>query len=261
MTDTSLVNRYRSLAARVYQADKPIGRSFGDVELYSELLRGTAGPILEPAAGNGRVLIPLLAAGLEMVGTDPSEDMLDRCRAECESRGLAAALSVGRFDTVDAESEYAAVVIPAGSIQLVLDPAATREIVAGFFRALRPGGRLILDLDSLHALAETAPWAKSWQDGDDLLTLTAVSESVDVVAQTTVAQLRYERWRDGVLDTTELEQFALRLWGVNEMRLLLEAAGFPEVRIHAGYVRDAALDADTRVVTLEAVKREAPLDH
>ncbi|KAM9862893.1 class I SAM-dependent methyltransferase [Leucobacter sp. BZR 635] len=254
MTDSSLVNRYRSLAARVYHADKPIGRSFGDVELYTELLRGTDGPILEPAAGNGRVLVPLLEAGLEMVGTDPSPDMLDRCRAECESRGLAAELSLGRFDTVDVRSEYAAVIIPAGSLQLVLDPGSTRAIVEGFFRALRPGGRLILDLDSLHALAETEPWAKSWHDGDDLLTLTALSESVDVVAQTTVAQLRYERWHGGALAETELEQFALRLWGVHEMRLLLEAAGFAEVRVHAGYVRDAAPSAETRVVTLEALK-------
>lgn len=255
MTDASLVNRYRSLAARVYAADKPIGRSFGDVELYAALLRGTEGPVFEPAAGNGRVLVPLAEAGLEMIGTDPSEDMLDRCRAACEARGLRAELSVGTFDSIDQAGEYAAIIIPAGSIQLVLDPAATRAISDGFLRALRPGGRLLLDLDSLHALAETGPWARSWQDGEDLLTLSAVSESVDVSAQTTVSQLRYERWHGGALAETELEQFALRLWGVNEMRLLLEAVGFAEVRVHADYTRDAATTSATRVVTLEAFKR------
>lgn len=254
MTDASLVNRYRSLAARVYAADKPIGHSFGDVELYSELLRGTEGPVFEPAAGNGRVLVPLAEAGLQMIGTDPSEDMLDRCRAECEARGLRAELSVGTFDSIDQASEYAAIIIPAGSIQLVLDPAATRAIAEGFLRALRPGGRFILDLDSLHALAETDPWARSWHDGDDLLTLSAVTESVDVSAQTTVSQLRYERWHGGALAETELEQFALRLWGVNEMRLLLESVGFSDIRVHADYRRDATPTADTRVVTLEAVK-------
>lgn len=254
MTDASLVNRYRSLAARVYAADKPIGRSFGDVELYTELLRGVTGPVLEPAAGNGRVLVPLAEAGLELVGTDPSADMLDRCRAECDARGLSVGLELGRFDTVDPEARYAAIIVPAGSIQLVLDPAQTREILAGFCAALMPGGRLIFDLDSLHALAETAPGARSWRDGDDLLTLTTVTESVDVAAQTTMSQLRYERWHGGALAETELEQFALRLWGVNEMLLLLEAVGFTEVRVHADYERDSAPSESTRVVTFEAVR-------
>lgn len=252
MTDASLVNQYRSLAARVYAADKPIGRSFGDVELYTELLRDVAGPVLEPAAGNGRVLVPLLEAGIEMVGTDPSRDMLDRCRAECAARGLSANLELGRFDTVDPGGQYAAIIVPAGSIQLVLDPAETREVLSGFRAALGPGGRLIFDLDSLHALAETEPGARSWHDGDDLLTLTTITESVNVTAQTTLSQLRYERWVDGGLAETELEQFALRLWGVNEMLLLLEAVGFPEVRVHADYARGTAPSDATRVVTLEA---------
>lgn len=50
----------RSLATLAYELDKPIGTSFGDVEFYSSRLRGVAGPVLEPAVGTGRILIPLL---------------------------------------------------------------------------------------------------------------------------------------------------------------------------------------------------------
>ena len=63
-------NRYGNLASQVYNLDKHIGRSFGDVEYYRERLRGSTGLILEPAVGNGRVLIPLLEAGLQVVGFD-----------------------------------------------------------------------------------------------------------------------------------------------------------------------------------------------
>ena len=43
----STANVYESLAARVYELDKPTGHSFGDIEFYAELLDGCTGPILE----------------------------------------------------------------------------------------------------------------------------------------------------------------------------------------------------------------------
>ncbi|WP_374846094.1 hypothetical protein [Brucella ciceri] len=61
-------NRYGTLASWVYNLDKPVGRSFGDVEYYQQRLRESDGPILEPAVGNGRVLVPLLEAGFSVGG-------------------------------------------------------------------------------------------------------------------------------------------------------------------------------------------------
>ncbi len=54
---------YGPLASAVYDLDKPIGRSFGDLEYYERSLAGLSGRILEPAVGTGRVLIPLLESG------------------------------------------------------------------------------------------------------------------------------------------------------------------------------------------------------
>ncbi|WP_244649064.1 hypothetical protein [Neoaquamicrobium sediminum] len=69
-------NRYGKLASWVYDLDKPVGRSFGDVEYYLQRLAGCDGPVLEPAVGNGRILVPLLEAGLAVEGFDASEEML-----------------------------------------------------------------------------------------------------------------------------------------------------------------------------------------
>ena len=65
-------NEYGNLASWVYDLDKPVGRSFGDIEFYQERLSGCRGAILEPAVGNGRILIPLLEAGLNIQGFDAS---------------------------------------------------------------------------------------------------------------------------------------------------------------------------------------------
>src|SRR5262249_40562647 len=79
---------YGTVGTEVYEIDKPIGHSFGNVEYYTGLLAGTSGRILEPAVGTGRILIPLLEAGREVEGLDTSPQMLAVCRQHCRDRGL-----------------------------------------------------------------------------------------------------------------------------------------------------------------------------
>ncbi|MFV7789733.1 hypothetical protein ACNO6Z_02635 [Aliarcobacter lanthieri] len=71
---------YGKLSSEVYELDKPIGSSFGDVEYYLSRLKDIKGPILEPATGTGRILIPLVEAGLDVSGFDLSNEMLDICK-------------------------------------------------------------------------------------------------------------------------------------------------------------------------------------
>jgi len=75
-----MLGYYSNLSSEVYDLDKYIGRSFGDVEFYSERLANCTGRILEPGVGTGRMLIPLLEQGLKVDGFDVSEEMLNICR-------------------------------------------------------------------------------------------------------------------------------------------------------------------------------------
>ncbi|MDQ3234278.1 MAG: class I SAM-dependent methyltransferase, partial [Pseudobdellovibrionaceae bacterium] len=78
---------YGELSTQVYDIDKPVGRSFGEIEFYSRHLTGLSGPILEPAVGSGRVLIPLLKAGYQVEGFDISPEMLDSCKKRLHEAG------------------------------------------------------------------------------------------------------------------------------------------------------------------------------
>ena len=71
-----------------YELDKPVGSSFPALKYYTRQLAGVTGRILEPAAGTGRVLVPLLEAGFAVEGLDISPDMLAVCRQHCRDRGL-----------------------------------------------------------------------------------------------------------------------------------------------------------------------------
>ncbi len=80
---------YGELCTEVYDLTKPTGHSFGgDVAFYRDKLKLCKGRILEAMAGSGRVIIPLLEAGLAVHGVDYSPEMLASCRRRCEERGL-----------------------------------------------------------------------------------------------------------------------------------------------------------------------------
>jgi len=51
-----------------------------DLDFYLDYARAAEGKILELGCGTGRLLIPIAAAGCEIVGLDLSEHMLTRCR-------------------------------------------------------------------------------------------------------------------------------------------------------------------------------------
>ncbi len=191
---------YGRLATEVYDIDKPIGHSFGDVEFYSERLRSCAGPILEPAVGTGRVLIPLLEAGLTVEGVDGSPEMLAVCRARCAQWGLHPVLHEGDMRTLSLSKRYEAVIVPAGSFLLI----ERREESIGALRRFRdhlvPGGRLIVDIELQTEFTTGAVSTSSYETPDgETITLERKLVEVDFLEQYTVAHLRYERWRDGEL--------------------------------------------------------------
>jgi 2-polyprenyl-3-methyl-5-hydroxy-6-metoxy-1,4-benzoquinol methylase len=146
---TSMNNRYGTLASWVYDLDKPIGRTFGDVEFYRDRLQKSRGPFLEPAVGNGRVLIPLLEAGFPIEGFDASEDMLNRCSRHCRARGLDARLQLQRLEDFSYEYKFDVIIVPAGSFQLISDSGSARSVLRRFQAHLLPKGRLIVDLSPI----------------------------------------------------------------------------------------------------------------
>ncbi|HEY8800164.1 MAG TPA: class I SAM-dependent methyltransferase, partial [Candidatus Limnocylindrales bacterium] len=75
--------------ARLYDLD--LVEDPGDLDLYLALAGRTGGPILELAAGTGRLAIPLAEAGHRVTAVDLDPAMLERARAAADRAGHAAA--------------------------------------------------------------------------------------------------------------------------------------------------------------------------
>lgn len=247
-----MTQTYGKLASRVYELDKPVGRSFGDVEFYLERLKSVAGPVLEPATGNGRMLVPLAQEGHSISGFDLSPEMLALCKANCAQHGVEAELSEQGFTTFHYAQKFAAIVLPAGSFQLLTDPVDAMSFLRRSKEALAPNGKLLLDISTTGGFMDHAPGARHWQDGEDLLTLQEMRTATDYVRQVVTSQLRYELWRDTQLVTTEMELFSLRWWGMFELELALREAGFTQIKIFGDYQSDAIDTASADTLTFEA---------
>jgi SAM-dependent methyltransferase len=244
---------YGTLATEVYEIDKPIGHSFGDVEYYAGLLAGVGGRILEPAVGTGRILIPLLEAGHEVEGVDTSPQMLAVCRQHCRDRGLDPVLHEADMTEFVRPAAYQAVIIPAGSFELLDGAPAARRALACFRESLTPGGRLLLDIDPPQLTAGPEPVRYWWRDSF-LWTLQVMHAWYDSAANQRTRLLRYEKWQAGGLVATELQWLRLQHWSVPEFEGLLARAGFTDVLVTADHRADGRPAPDSDIWTFHATR-------
>lgn len=254
MPSDMTTNRYGSIAAEIYDLDKP-DFALPDTRFHLARFEGFGRLILEPACGSGRTLIPFLQAGLDMTGFDPSPEMLDRCRTRAATAGFAPDLTRQRYEDFAYDRRFGAILIPVGSFTLIDDFAVAMDVLRRFHDHLEPGGLLVLDLQGLGFLAARGEDRRRWTaPGGDLLTCEGTRTATDWLRQRAETTYRYERWRDGTLIESQIDVMAQRYWGLDEFRMALEATGFGEVSVCGGYDRRRGPRAADRVWTFEAVR-------
>lgn len=247
-------NRYGSIAAEIYDIDKPIG-AMPDTAFHLERFAGFGGRMLEPACGSGRTLLPLLEAGCDVTGFDPSPEMLERCRALCAERGYAPDLSDQRFEDFHYDHPFDAILVPVGSFTLIDRFEAAMAVLRRFHDCLVVGGVVVLDIQPVRFLDPAGEDRRQWTAANgDLLTVEGKRVTTDWLAQRVENRTRYERWRDNRLIETQLEPMAQRYWGLEEFALALGAAGFGEIEVAGDYDRTRAPRSRARTLTFEATR-------
>ncbi|MCF6137828.1 class I SAM-dependent methyltransferase [Pseudalkalibacillus berkeleyi] len=248
-----MLGYYSRLSAEVYDLDKPIGHSFGDIEYYIDRLSTVKGPILEPATGTGRLLIPLLEKGMNVDGFDLSEDMLEICRMNCKERGLHPNLFNGKMESFSRDVKYDAIIVPTGTFLLLHDREQSIAALTNFHQHLSNGGKLIVDIFLQQNISIGTSSTRTWNlDNGDVITLEDKTVEVDYINQYKISHNRYEKWRNGSLVQTELERFPLRWYGVDEFKMILESIGFNNIVISSGYEYGKYPDTLDEIITFEA---------
>jgi SAM-dependent methyltransferase len=250
--------------ARLYDLD--LAEDPGDADLYRALAQRTGGPIIELAAGTGRIAIPLAAEGHRVVGVDLDPAMLARARRHADAaiaRGdlgsTASPIELVEGDLVDVALDGAGAfrlaILGLGSI-LLLARDRQRAAIGRMAELLAPGGLAVVEawlpapheletydgrvrLEWLRADPESgrtvAKLSAAWYDpASRVVTLTTIFDEADQGGAP-------RRW-------TRSE--ALWLLNPDELRSLAEAAGL-EIEQVAGDLALGPLDgASERVVVV-----------
>src|SRR5215207_8149869 len=87
--------------------DIPYGLDF-----YVTLARAANGPVLDIACGTGRILLPCLAAGVDIEGLDLFEPMLKTLRAKAAALSLSPVLYQADMRDFSLQRRYALAIIP-----------------------------------------------------------------------------------------------------------------------------------------------------
>ncbi|RFU64696.1 class I SAM-dependent methyltransferase [Peribacillus glennii] len=250
---------YGELSTEVYDFTKRVGQSLGgDIEYYREILKNCKGRILEAMVGSGRVIIPLLESGLQVDGVDYSPEMLASCRRRCEKRGLKPNLFESDLKELSLPNKYEVIIIPAGSFLLIEKREESIEVLKRLYEHLEPGGKIILDLflpDHNFEVGGRFEGTSVFNlPNGDTITMEEKLVEADLFNQHKVSFLKYEKWRAGKLIQSELQRFALRWYGVEEFKLVLESIGFSDVMVSADFENGKQPTNSKQTFAYEAVK-------
>ena len=115
----------------------------GDVRFYLDQCRG-AGTVLELGCGDGRLLRPLMAAGLAVVGLDRHAGMLAAARAA--ARGSEPTLVCADMRALPFDRRFDRIVIPYNVLYCLADDDAVVACLRSVSCLLGAGGRLLFDV-------------------------------------------------------------------------------------------------------------------
>jgi SAM-dependent methyltransferase len=136
--------------ARLYDLD--LVEDPGDLDLYVALAARAGGPVLELAAGSGRLALQLAEAGHEVTAVDIDPAMLARLRGRAAAAGEAARrrLTIVEGDLLDLRLDvarpFSLAFIALNSLFLLASRDAQRQAFRTMAAHLAPGGLAVADV-------------------------------------------------------------------------------------------------------------------
>lgn len=227
-----------------------------EIPYYLEAIRRFGEPVLDLGCGTGRILLPLLRAGIDADGSDVSADMLRFAREYASREGFSPNLVAQPMHELDVPRRYRTIII-CGSFGLGGSRGNDLECLRRCAAQLEPGGALIFNLAMEYAtrgawedwLSESRstlpnPWPERGapriaRDGSQHFMQIRVLD-VDPFQQTYTREVRLERWEAGRQVACESHALRGNLYLSRELLLMLAVAGFSDVQVQGGFTADAA---------------------
>jgi SAM-dependent methyltransferase len=223
-------------------------------------------PALDLGCGAGRLLVPLVAAGLDVDGADISADMLARAAELAATKGLVPALHAQAIHELDLPRRYRTV-FACGAIGIGGTREQDRLGLRRVYEHLEPGGAFVIGHELPYEGMDAARWARwlagnrgqlprDWPvegdrrtlaDGDELELLIRLAD-FDPLVQRLAYEVRARLWHGGAVIVEENGRLIENLYFAQELALMLDCAGFRDVRVEGRHTGTPATPDDGSVV-------------
>ncbi|MDB4979731.1 MAG: Methyltransferase type 11 [Myxococcales bacterium] len=198
-----------------------------EVEFIEASLAARPGArILDIGCGYGRHAIELVQRGLDVTGLDLSLPLLIRAADEAQKRALSVNFVHADMREMAFNEEFDGVTCMLTSFGY-FDEDANMRVAENIARALKPGGRFLLDLVNRDYIVGDLP-SRVWWEGNGCVVLEEVDFNFHTSRILTHRSIVFE-------DGRQLEQeLSIRAYSLHEIGRLLRQAGFRVIDISGG---------------------------
>jgi SAM-dependent methyltransferase len=192
--------------------------------------------VLDAPCGAGRVSFHLAQAGCVVTGIDLRDAFIRRARRRFRKAGLHGTFRVLDLRQLDMEGQFDGILSWAGSFGYFSE-RENAQLVAAYVRALRPGGRLLIDLPNREhilrhfrreVVADSVVYRSSWDTRNQRMTTRRIVAGVEDRRNTS----------------------SMRLFTPAQTRALFECQGLIVKQMHRSLVFDPFGKSVPRMVTM-----------
>lgn len=199
-----------------------------EAEFVIEAMGLTPGAqVLDVGCGYGRHAMELAARGFHIVGLDLSTPLLVRGGEEAHRRGLTINFVRGDMRELDFDAQFDGAYCLFSTFGY-FDDETNKKTVANIARALRPGGRLLIEILNRDYVIADLP-TRVWWEGDGCVVL----EEVELNYFSSRIQVNRSVVFD---DGRQLEQeISVRAYSLHEVGKLMHSAGLRVLEVSGAY--------------------------
>lgn len=229
-----------------------------DIPFWVGRAKQAGGPVLEAGCGTGRVLIPVLQAGVDAEGLDLHPGMLEVLKKKAAALGLTPHVHLADMRGFTLPRRYALITVPFRGFMHVLTTEDQLRTLRCLREHLESGGALVFNLfyPSFERIVEPGDVERIEREFPHPetglpLALVTVRREYDRVRQVLRAEVELrESDPRGYAGAVHKHRFSLR-WSYRfEMELLLRAVGFSRFEVAGGFDgRPLERDTDEMVWT------------
>ena len=130
--------------AAVYATDMGQSMAFDDIGYYRSLCQQRGGRTLELGCGTGRILLPLLASGIDIAGIDQSPGMLGQLQQDAKALRLQPEVSLGSL-TAFTTPPCNTILAPYAVVTYLCDVSQLAAFFLAVKQSLAADGMLVVD--------------------------------------------------------------------------------------------------------------------